>query len=251
MPQCLWCKNTNLTREHLLPGWMRRIVDPQVHERTVTSWQPGFTERSILVKQGTPFTIRPRIVCQDCNGGWMSRLEERCKPFLEPMIRGSRHELDRHDCRTIASWAAKTAYVAESLHQPFSPREAREDFRADPLTPPIHLKVWLSQWAGGGGADIWTHPWYWSSDGSRQGNRLPNSHLTMLAVGHLVVIAAASPDPDFHAYGPRGMMRSHLVDAWPTESGSVRWPPPAPLDGTQMLELRRSFKRGLGEVNDP
>ena len=63
------------------------------------------------------FNQTVRAVCQDCNNGWMSALENSVKGFLGPMILDGQHtRLSRHNQRQLASWTLKTILIAQCLH---------------------------------------------------------------------------------------------------------------------------------------
>jgi hypothetical protein len=47
------------------------------------------------------------MVCADCNGGWLSHLEEKVKPFLGPMLVNAHAvDLDEQQQRTwLGGWS--------------------------------------------------------------------------------------------------------------------------------------------------
>lgn len=59
--------------------------------RTITRFSDGREQRmGPTGKPGNAFDIQVRAVCIPCNTGWMSRREGEVRPFLEPMITGTR-----------------------------------------------------------------------------------------------------------------------------------------------------------------
>jgi hypothetical protein len=80
----------------------------------------GTEERSYKAR---PANVVVKSVCEECNGGWMSELEQRAKSVLLPMI-GDRGPvtLGASDAETVATWAIKTALVAGSEFEPPIPR---------------------------------------------------------------------------------------------------------------------------------
>ena len=57
-----------------------------------------------------------RVVYQDCNSTWMSRLEAGVKKMLGPMIkRGQATKLTLEYQRLLATWAVKTALIMEQI----------------------------------------------------------------------------------------------------------------------------------------
>jgi hypothetical protein len=87
------------------PEWGRHAGD----ESGVTSTTFGAAEIA---------GVRTKLVCHQCNTGWMSDLEARAEPILTPMIRGEHVRLDRADQVLVATWATKTAMVIEPTLSP-------------------------------------------------------------------------------------------------------------------------------------
>ena len=54
-----------------------------------------------------------RAVCKRCNEGWMSALEQRVRPTLEPLVRGQPCTLDQAAQTTLAEWVALKTMVIE------------------------------------------------------------------------------------------------------------------------------------------
>jgi len=54
-----------------------------------------------------------KSICNDCNNGWMSRLEVRTKPILTGILEGSStvEALTTEQRNTLARWAGKTAII--------------------------------------------------------------------------------------------------------------------------------------------
>ena len=75
--ECLFCGNIGrLTEEHVYGDWLQKLGfrGPGVRELI----EDADLENRIL-QEGNPFNKRLRIVCEDCNGGWMSALETAAK----------------------------------------------------------------------------------------------------------------------------------------------------------------------------
>ena len=68
------------------------------------------------VEQRRPaFSRRAKIVCAECNNGWMSRLEMAAAPLITPMLTGERRvTLNVDDHTTVALWVMKTAMPSRS-----------------------------------------------------------------------------------------------------------------------------------------
>ena len=118
---CAWCGGSPVTREHLLPHWLGKVLQ---------DWSPsddGYDFAYVYsteAGEGTPRTYvvgRPEIVvkavCEDCNGGWMSQLEREVIPFLGPMVRGEEVHLDVAAQVVLARWAAKVAVLLDEYER--------------------------------------------------------------------------------------------------------------------------------------
>ncbi len=123
---CVFCGSTaGITDEHVWPKWLRAHAADLAPERyTHTSGfartaADAFTEApTVLVRQpGTILGLRARAVCRECNGGWMSGLEQRAKPILLNMMSAARPgsvlTLGPDQAATVAAWAIKTAWMRE------------------------------------------------------------------------------------------------------------------------------------------
>lgn len=105
--------------------------DPR-HDRKIylTSPTGHKAERGVAGRAGSINTIKIRAVCDRCNNGWMSQLEESVRPFLTPIITGAPIVLDFEQTALIARWVALKCIVAEhSQGEWMTPREDREAFR--------------------------------------------------------------------------------------------------------------------------
>jgi hypothetical protein len=115
---CLFCHRTGTSREHILADWIgRSLTGPPLPGITIR-----FTHESTM-PDGTPLRAKSaastayytRAFCRECNGGWMSRLEDAVKPILEPMLHGRPWTtLSVEDQRLLAFWATKTAFAFQT-----------------------------------------------------------------------------------------------------------------------------------------
>jgi hypothetical protein len=128
---CAFCDfEGKLTREHVWPQWVRPHLE---HEAG-----PGTNTRTIIRAERTestsykaqPAHLTVKCACEECNGGWMSQLEERAKPILLPMIEDRAPvKLGSREAVIVATWAIKTALVAGSEFAPRIPREFYTELR--------------------------------------------------------------------------------------------------------------------------
>jgi len=117
---CYFCgEQKPLTREHVFPDWLRRVL-PRL---TGTSWQILTSRREVSSqplneskRKDNGYNIgstQLKVVCVDCNGGWMSRLQEAAIPLLTPLINGEIHHIPVEHQVTIAQWVIMTVSMQQ------------------------------------------------------------------------------------------------------------------------------------------
>lgn len=149
---CIFCGRTPLTKEHLIGRWAGRFVDRerrnifQRSDREGEPPQPGDTRRW----QANSYDRQARVVCEDCNGGWMSDLETAVSLLLDPEALDGR-QLDPKEQALLATWAMKTALTmdaAQSPHDRVIPFEVARRFGRDRQLPD-GAQVWMASYTGG------------------------------------------------------------------------------------------------------
>lgn len=115
---CFFCaRDAKLTREHVIPRWLRGPL------RDTVRWEIGAWYRTEFELERTPAIQRRqtdqilRRVCGPCNSGWMSDLEVEVRPLLEPLIAGEVLVVSASDQELLRRWALKTAAVLGPLQR--------------------------------------------------------------------------------------------------------------------------------------
>jgi hypothetical protein len=81
-------------------------------------------------------SLRAKIVCGECNEGWMSDLETDASRLLSPLIAGKESSLDQPQQLLAAFWATKTAMVGEQImYQPVSFSQEDRELLREGLRP--------------------------------------------------------------------------------------------------------------------
>jgi hypothetical protein len=111
--RCVFCGNEGVTREHVWPQWINKLLDER----------PGDTSMTVRSNRDNKGRKAPRLDMQlrqvsgPCNTRWMCRLEEQAKPILTPMIIGEMPvELTPVSQSTRANWAMKTVLMSDCAH---------------------------------------------------------------------------------------------------------------------------------------
>ncbi|MDG4784897.1 hypothetical protein O7626_02945 [Micromonospora sp. WMMD1102] len=150
-----------MTKEHVWPRWLHPYLDNPNPNRYVhqagfrRSDAETFTEMPTVVteRQGSVLTLVAREVCQICNNGWMSQLEQRVGPTISELIEsaGSRTPLAIPPDRAadLAAWAIKTAWMRElsTPSPPVTTLAMRRRLQQTEL-PPEYSAVWLGRHVG-------------------------------------------------------------------------------------------------------
>lgn len=103
MNLCVFCGNGPLTKEHAIPSWMRQLY-PQVS---------FFTNERVggkpLEWSSNHFDLQARVVCANCNHGWMAQLEGDVQPIIHKLF--SLQEtilITKADQEKLSFWIQKT-----------------------------------------------------------------------------------------------------------------------------------------------
>jgi hypothetical protein len=111
----VFCDKTSVTLEHVWPDWVRRNLFPDVKPVHHTA---AVDDEPIREWIAPPATLKAKIVCETCNGGWMSDIEKRVSLLLTPMARGESVKLLADDQLWISRWALKTGLIFNYVMKP-------------------------------------------------------------------------------------------------------------------------------------
>lgn len=125
MRRCLFCNQTeSINREHVISSWIGELVlelrltsewwarrlantaqDQQV--RMIAADENAPEQLAVEAYGGVLFDRTVRAVCERCNSGWMSRLENSVRPFLAAMLALEPRTLGRQEQKALATWAER------------------------------------------------------------------------------------------------------------------------------------------------
>ncbi|MDB5181168.1 MAG: hypothetical protein JWO54_931 [Candidatus Saccharibacteria bacterium] len=106
---CIFCHREGqpLTREHVYPDWLSKLFDPKILGTNVVS---GANVNRVW--QGAVFQQKVKLVCAECNNGWMSDIEGSVKDLLTSLaFTYDGHTLSQEDQRRLSLWVQKTVLV--------------------------------------------------------------------------------------------------------------------------------------------
>jgi hypothetical protein len=143
LKRCIFCGGSALSKEHVWADWIADYVPRTFYKsehlvetmRSVPGSQP--VERKVtkgpLHNNGDPASRKLRVVCENCNNGWMSSIQTQAKPILVLLIKGEPWQLDLNAQVILSSWATMFTLVYEAglPEGAATPREAQLQFGTD------------------------------------------------------------------------------------------------------------------------
>ncbi|MGH2351525.1 MAG: hypothetical protein ACRDJN_07915 [Chloroflexota bacterium] len=205
----------------------------------------GAAGQPLRTKQWYKTTIERKVkrVCATCNNGWMSNMEGATLPLLMPMIRGVAVVLNPTAQRTVAAWAAKTAFMLrytetpphhvhhEHLHWLFTKQEAPPD-----------AQVLLATYSGKMPVQYDLKTLTVSTRGPVALHR--DVEVVTVSIGRFVFQVWVWTDPLDRTTGLRmpadDAPRDFVVPIWPPTSFDRTWPPTAALNATDFFRFSRT-----------
>lgn len=234
---CIFCGERASTLEDVWPQWlMKRFplsdtarMDADLGGRKLYS-RP-IAKPELLLKK----------LCQTCNNGWMSRLEDEVKPVVESILDDTLQVLDVPMQLTLAQWAVKTAMVLEAIDSNrrwfYSENERQQ--MCDARTLPQRTSVWIAKCVDqpnvySGANDLWTT----SGDNGIHGFTVTMAFGPLALQVMTIRTPASIPLHIAMTYAVReGPWDQLLVQVWPISQDIRVWPPSHGLAGTLGLEV--------------
>ena len=227
---CIFCEGSGLSKEHFWPEWASEhlpLFEPntRVEEQIVQDWNGKISTARKLERQGHTWNKTLRVVCEGCNNGWMSRLEEACKPLLLPMIRGQKVYLGVEAQTQILTWVALKAMVAEQSipDELVTTAELRRALYVSNKIPE-NFSVWIGRCDDKGWQASYFRQTATITATSPSSNETysRNTHSICFGLGKLFVLALHTTDSSVanRLFFNYPIMRKLML------SGTVEWPPP-------------------------
>jgi len=241
---CVFCqRERRFTTEHVIPRWVRKVVNTGPVE--ITDRQTGDRFRY----DQTLTLVVNDAVCVECNGGWLRLLGERVKPDVSSAILGGPVAMTSIGARALATWAAERALLFElalrdagiAKYAPESCLRWIHTHRDDP-TPPPGTQIWMAY------LDATTALPAWSITGSwPEGLEQPEGYISTFSLGCVVFLAFGQDfrESDHHAPDGRALGRlelpgrfgGYVVPIWPDPEELIVWPPAFGLSMDDLTEV--------------
>ena len=244
MTTCLYCPNRANSKEHLFPDWLNEVLG-YVHPTLL------FLGKTRGWRSDKPATHKLRVVCETCNNGWMSDIEDAAKPILTPLVLGQPSHLDVNQQQVVATWAFSRAIIGEQLSPDLKgiPADHRQ-WLFEHHEPPPQVRVFAAATDG---------LWWLPGEGQGRGNvhfsgkkMLSNKDQThispSLVAGALVGYAATilvrhlalqvvANILDGGALAYPADLAPFLTEVWPTTTIPMTWPPATVMSRQEVEHL--------------
>ncbi len=256
---CIYCGGTGMSKEHMWPDWLRAYVPRNVAswgQQAVTLYRTEDPKHIVRHRTGDPHAAKLRIVCEDCNTGWMSRLQEATKTVLVPLLEGREVILYPKDQQLLARWCAIFVMTNEfagvdRTKIAVPPSERRYVMERD--RAPSNWGIWLGRYKRSEQDGLWAHHSIPISDSNHivetaeDNTPIANTQATTFSVGELYVTVLSSAlikiVRRWH-FGTEGLRL--LRQIWPVTRTAVRWPPPYMMGEEASLFSGAFFRAGTG-----
>lgn len=115
---CIFCNGIKKkSKEHIWPEWMHELLPKLGDGNNVSKvdtfrWKKQIDAKSSK-RQGHLSTKKLRVVCCDCNNGWMSVLENEAKPILTKILKNENFTICNKKQNTLVAWITLKSIVGE------------------------------------------------------------------------------------------------------------------------------------------
>lgn len=115
---CIFCGGPGLTKQHVWSDMLKSMIprEPswnQSRNRYIYGAKGISKAQTKKVHRGDLLTKKFRKVCESCNSGWISEIEDRLKPVLSKLIEGSKIAITPEQQADLAIWITISTIMAE------------------------------------------------------------------------------------------------------------------------------------------
>lgn len=162
---CIYCQSRGkLTGEHILPAYLSFVFEYDIVGRSHRFSRPRSYLHELSVEQqhldehgkGRPYQRVVYNVCKRCNVGWMSRLQDKAKPFVVALANQEAVNLTPETRELIARWAIMVALNLESESRILTSTQVRRTQLRDG-TVPFGFRVDIARMSDRSSAGSTTH----------------------------------------------------------------------------------------------
>lgn len=226
-------KEGDLSKEHLWPDWIGKVFPKHKRQKHSRGAQT-FINKKVLrddvnERSGAVITLKNRVVCQDCNNGWMSVVESETKSILLKMINGPKCKLSQAELEKLSFWITLKIVTAEHADKKekllVTPFEERHAMMVERKIPP-HFNIYVGGHSTGQNSAWLRHSWTmaFSPEGPipALAGRERNSQAISFIIGPIFIYVLQArllgfvPEQHFK-FGK-------LKRIWPSKMHFLKWP---------------------------
>jgi hypothetical protein len=254
--RCVFCRGTPATKGHIWPEWLTDFLPPRADYHQVVSgefitFQPKVSGQVFRTTKhnGHAGSRKPRNTCADCNGGWMSRIEQSNVSAMSALITGRATLLT-----PIDQWLLACLLCLITIRLEFTDRETqavpveeRNMLRTSGAPPFDSWRIWIAKYAGENPEDHWSRHagmHVVSSPDEVFGPHKCNAQVSTMVIGKLcahLVSSSAMPVPG----GYHGV---ELTRIWPAGHFHINSSLLPTLDEDEIVLLHESFPASLKTI---
>ena len=232
---CIFCGGPRLSREHVWPQWLDQYVPKNMTEYFAgeTTAHPTFEENKRKKWGGDPRSRSLKIVCEKCNSGWMSKLQEQAKSILLPLILGQPAVLNQNAQECLAAWIAMTVVTAEFFYPSTTAisSDQRYSLYHHQRPPTDGWKIWIGRYQRGKWQGYWAKnsQIIISEEDTSPPSDIevppPNTQTTTLVVGELYIHVFSCPSVwVVDRIGLTSKGAEKIAQIWPIQESMIAWP---------------------------
>jgi len=203
-----------------------------------------------------------KVVCGDCNSGWMNQLEQAVRLFVPDLINGRPVMLTREDQQALAAWTVETVLMLQHTHLrahqvAIPPADYAGLFAAKSPSQLMRVIAAFVEPPGRGSnveatieylaepRDMTAIATLMARDGERDPQDL-SAYTATLRIGFLVLHVIRVGSAQFVAgLSPGPAMQSYVTTIWPPASREQAWPPRSLAEIGGLIALARSMDAGV------
>jgi hypothetical protein len=193
--------------------------------------------------------------CEQCNNGWMSRLESAVIPVLKPLMWGRDIAISSGEKLVLAQWMVKTTMAWEFFHRRefprFFTRSQRRNFSVEPHLIPDNVVISIARYAGGNAAWIGDAPVdLFIAETATEGHGYTATFVVGQIALQIFAYRWAKPlkVPSIEWVHKGISFRDAGCEVWPLDFLTIQWPPRFVLDQPTTIKFAR---RWLDDVVNP
>jgi hypothetical protein len=137
LDNCIFCGAAETTEEHIVADWVLRAFLKS--KKAETGFSGSHVDGDEWRLTAGEAVTTAKVVCQPCNNGWLSRLDEAAADALKPLVHGQTSVALNADAQSaVSAWIFKCALIFDVSQsgEHGSLSTLRGAFARDRLAPP-------------------------------------------------------------------------------------------------------------------